>query len=109
MFLVDTNVLSEGRKGTKADPGVVNFLIGAERDIFLPVQVLGELRFGIEKLKRKGDFPQARRVEKWFQTILTQYAPRILTFDQVCAHLLNPFLGDAGPPDANPSTARRVH
>ena len=26
MYLIDTNVLSEGRKGPRADPGVVDFI-----------------------------------------------------------------------------------
>ena len=51
MFLADTNVISELRKGAKADPGVVSLFLGAGQEIFLPVQVLGELRQGIENLK----------------------------------------------------------
>jgi len=51
MFLVDTNVLSERRKGPRADPGVVDFILRAEHELFLPVQVVGELRSGIQSLR----------------------------------------------------------
>jgi predicted nucleic acid-binding protein len=85
MFLVDTNVLSERRKGPKADPGVVRFLDRTEHELFLPVQVIGELRSGIEGLRRRGDLPQALMLETWFQIVLDEFAPRILAFDLECA------------------------
>jgi len=85
MFLVDTNAISELRKGARGDAGVVGLLREAEKSIFLPVQVLGELRYGIERLERKGDLPQARMVEEWFQSVLDIFDQRILGFDAVCA------------------------
>jgi predicted nucleic acid-binding protein len=59
MFLLDTNVVREVRKGQKADPGVVDFVGRAEHELFLPIQVVGELRSGVEALRRRGDLPQA--------------------------------------------------
>ena len=53
MFLVDTNVISETRKGTRADPEVLDFFLGTEEALFLPVQVIGEIRSGIEALQRR--------------------------------------------------------
>jgi predicted nucleic acid-binding protein len=85
MYLVDTNAISELRKGVKADPGVVRLLKGAEQEIFLPVQVIGELRYGIEVLRRRGDLPQAQRLEAWFETLLDTFGQRILGFDSACA------------------------
>jgi hypothetical protein len=87
MFLVDTNAISELRKGAKADPGVVNLLRGAEEEIFLPVQVLGELRQGIENLRHRGDRLQAQRLEEWFQSVLKVFGQRILVFDSACAQI----------------------
>ncbi|MGD0730882.1 MAG: type II toxin-antitoxin system VapC family toxin [Terracidiphilus sp.] len=93
MFLVDTNAISELRKGAKADRGVVNLLKGAEDEIFVPVQVLGELRYGIEKLKHRGDLPQARRLEEWFQSVLKVFGQRILGFDAACAQMWGTLMG----------------
>lgn len=85
MFLLDTNVIGELGKGIKADPGVVNLLKANEDRLFLPVQVIGELRGGIEHLRRRRDVPQARRLENWFELVLETFADRILPFDLTCA------------------------
>jgi predicted nucleic acid-binding protein len=87
MYLVDTNAISELRKGTKADGGVVKLLRKAEEKIFLPVQVIGELRFGVEKLKHKNDLAQARILEEWLQSVVKIFDRRILAFDFTCADL----------------------
>jgi predicted nucleic acid-binding protein len=99
MFLVDTNAISELRKGPKADPGVVRFLKSAEQQIFLPVQVIGELRQGIENLKHRGDLPQAERLQMWFEKVLDVFSPRILVFDLQCAAAWGALMG---PSDQNP-------
>jgi toxin FitB len=85
MFLVDTNVISELRKGNRADPGVRAFLKDNDDSLFLPVQAVGELSFGIESLKRKGDVPQAERVQQWLDSVLETFEGRVLNFDQSCA------------------------
>jgi hypothetical protein len=85
MFLVDTNVISEGRKGPRSDPGVVSFLDRSENELFLPIQVIGELRRGVDILRFRGDLPQALRLETWFHSILKEYQRRILMFDMQCA------------------------
>jgi len=93
MFLADTNAISESRKGAKGNPGVVSFFHESQSLIFLPVQVIGEVRYGIEKLRHKGDFPQARRVEAWLQSILEEYARRIIPFDLRCAQMWGTLMG----------------
>ncbi len=93
MFLLDTNVLSERRKGPNADPGVVGFMEQEEHELFLPVQVVGELRSGIESLRRRGDLPQALRLESWLQFILEKYSFRILAFDLQCAQIWGVLMG----------------
>jgi predicted nucleic acid-binding protein len=93
MFLVDTNVLSEGRKGRKADPGVRDFLERAEHELYLPVQVVGEVRGGIERLRQRGDLPQSLRLEAWYRQILEEYTQRILAFDLECAKLWGALMG----------------
>ena len=85
MFLADTNVISELRKGAKTNPGVVSFFLGAGLEVFLPAQVLGELRRGIENLRYRGDLPQARRLEEWLESVVKEFEQRILGFDSECA------------------------
>ena len=85
MFLLDTNVLSERRKGAMADSGVVDFLNRRDHEIFLPVQVVGEIRSGIEGLRRRGDLPQAQRLEAWLLLILDEFSDYIVEFSLECA------------------------
>jgi toxin FitB len=85
MFLVDTNTISELRRGSKADLGVRTFLKERENELFLPVQAIGELSFGIENLKRKGDLPQAQLLQQWLDSILEMFEERVLSFDRPCA------------------------
>ena len=85
MFLLDTDVISERRKGAKADPGVMDFIDRLDHELFLPVQAIGELNFGVESLRRKGDLPQAERVRQWLDSVLEDFEERILSFDKSCA------------------------
>jgi predicted nucleic acid-binding protein len=85
VYLVDTNVISERRKGRRADAGVASFIDQSENELFLPVAAIGELRRGVEILSKRGDSAQALRVEKWLQLVLEEYEQRILPFDLDCA------------------------
>jgi predicted nucleic acid-binding protein len=93
MFLADTNVISELRKGAKGNPGVARLFHESMPLIYLPVQVIGEVRYGIEKLRYKGDFPQARRVEDWLQFTLVDFKDRILDFNLRCAQMWGTLMG----------------
>lgn len=93
MFLIDTNVISETRKGSRADVGAIEFLRQPEHEIFMPVQVIGELRRGVENVLRKGDTAQAKRLEAWFQLVFEEFAVRILAFDADCALVWGRFAG----------------
>lgn len=85
-FLLDTNVISEVRKGAKADSNLIAFWETiADEDVFIPVQAVGEVRFGIEILRRRNDLPQALLLEEWLKSLLHQYAKQILSFDLPCA------------------------
>jgi toxin FitB len=87
MYLLDTNVISELRKGRGGDPGVHRLLQLKEDQLFIPVQVLGELQFGIESLRRKGDLTESEQLQHWMATVLESFDGRILAFDQSCALL----------------------
>lgn len=88
MYLLDTNIISELRKGARADHGVIAFVRALENTpTFLSVQTIGELRRGIERLKRRGDTPQADQLEAWLSLIVAEYRGRILDFDADCAQV----------------------
>jgi predicted nucleic acid-binding protein len=81
MYLIDTDVVSEARKQSRANPGVRNFLehAAAGRDsLFLSVITVGELRRGVERIRHRGAVNQAGRLENWLESILDEYADQIL-------------------------------
>lgn len=88
MYLVDTNVISEARKGKKANAGVREFwqTIG-EADLYISAQTIGEIRRGVENLKHRGDVPQSRKLEQWLERVVDEYGDRILGFDEECAQI----------------------
>lgn len=80
-WLVDTNVLSELRKGDRADRGVRAWFDDArEDDLFTSVLVLGEIRRGIESIRRR-DVPSAMALEQWLERISIDFAERVLPVD----------------------------
>ncbi len=99
MYLVDTNVLSEERRGNKADKGVDAFLYKWRKSTFIPVQAIGELKKGIEALIQRGDLPQAMRLQAWFENILQTYSERIIAFDLDSALVWGKLMGAS---DQNP-------
>lgn len=77
-YLLDTNVVSELRKGVRGDLGVQAWRRNvAHEETFLSVLVFGELRRGVEKL-RKRDGRTARILEQWMHDLQSTYAERIL-------------------------------
>ena len=80
-LLLDTNVVSELRKGPRADPNVVDWFEGVgEEEIHLSVLVVGELRRGIERLRGR-DVRQAVALEAWLRQVVREHAERILPVD----------------------------
>jgi hypothetical protein len=81
-WLLDTNILSELRKGHRCDAGVRKWVLRIDDEaLFTSVLVLGEIRNGIERV-RIPDEPQALALEQWLLTICNDYADRILPVDQ---------------------------
>ena len=85
-FLVDTNVISEIRKGQGANPGVRRWWTGAEEsEIFLSVLVVGEICRGIEKIRPK-DRNRAAVLENWLQVLQREFGDRLLPVDLKVEH-----------------------
>jgi len=83
MYLIDTNVISEQRKGGRANPGVQTFFKEAyelNKRIYISVIAIGELRRGIQLIRHRRDNQQADLLEKWLQSLLTEYSDNILDF-----------------------------
>jgi len=77
-FLIDTNVLSELRKGRRCDARVRAWALSAKHaQHWISVLSLGEIRKGIELLRNKSP-DQCPAFEKWLAMIETHYAGNIL-------------------------------
>ena len=90
MFLVDTDVICEARKGDKGNAGVRQFFRNASRNsiaLFLSAITIGELRQGVENIRHRGDSAQAARLERWLDRLTVDYADAILPFDQETAQI----------------------
>ena len=88
MFLLDTNVISEIRKGKKAHPGVQHFFETADpNSAFLSVITIGEIRRGVAMLTYRGDLQQANLLDTWLLNLVSEFADRILDFDADCAQV----------------------
>jgi toxin FitB len=78
-YLLDTNIVSEVRKGKRANSNVQAWLDSVEDEaLFLSVLVLGEIRKGIERA-RPQDSAKARALERWLAGLERTYGDRILT------------------------------
>jgi hypothetical protein len=78
-YLLDTNVISELRKGSRCDPAVAAW----EQAELIPqggavsVITIGEIRKGIDLIAQR-DPNQASRLESWLQGLYRNFAARIL-------------------------------
>ncbi|HXY78228.1 MAG TPA: type II toxin-antitoxin system VapC family toxin, partial [Candidatus Acidoferrales bacterium] len=85
MYLIDTNVISEVRKGSRCNPRVAAWYKAIEDDqLYLSVIVLGEIRQGIERVRRR-DPHQAAAIEKWLAGVIDAFGARILPVDSAVA------------------------
>lgn len=77
-YLLDTNVVSELRKGERCDPRVRSWfeLIEPER-LWLSVLVVGEIRRGIEQVRSR-DPRQAASLDAWLAALLAAHGERVL-------------------------------
>ena len=80
-WLLDTNVLSELRKGGRADRGVQAWFGEVnEPELFTSVLVVGEIRRGIELVRRR-DVPSALALEQWLRRLVETFGHRLLPID----------------------------
>ncbi len=86
-YLLDTNVVSEFRKAARANVGVREWRREVAHDeTFTSVIVMGELRQGIEKLRRR-DHEGAHRLDVWFAGIKAAFAGNVLPVTAEVCHI----------------------
>lgn len=87
-FLVDTNVISELRKRDRCNTSVASWYAELPEDsLFLSVLTIGEIRRGIESVRRR-DPRSAGVLDNWLARILHDHAPRILPVSRAIAEEL---------------------
>ena len=85
-YLIDTNIISEVRKGRRCDPNVASWYERIEdASLYLSVLVIGEIRKGIERIRPK-DKTQANAIEDWLLAVDKAFGERILPVDRAVAN-----------------------
>ncbi len=86
MYVLDTNVLSELRKGTKADAAVKAWAASVDAaDLFVSVVSIMELESGVLSIERR-DAAQGALLRAWLeQHVLPEFSARTLPIDTVVA------------------------
>lgn len=84
-YLLDSNVVSELRKGERTDAGVRHWFAGVDdTELFLSVLTVGEIRRGIDSIHRRGR-ARALTLNRWFRALVTEYEARLLPVDRKVA------------------------
>jgi predicted nucleic acid-binding protein len=85
-YLADTNILSELRKKTRCDANVRNWFNQTDGNlIYISVLTIGEIRQGIEKIRRR-DEVAALSLENWLYQIEINACGRILPVTKAIAN-----------------------
>ena len=80
-YLIDTNIISEVRKGKRCDKHVAAWYASiADAELFLSTLVLGEIRKGVE-FARTRDPGKAAALERWLGQVEAAFDGRVLGID----------------------------
>jgi predicted nucleic acid-binding protein len=81
-YLLDTNAISELRKGKRADANVTAWFADvADEEIFLSVLTIGEIRRGIESVRRR-DPDSAAALDRWLNLVSEVHGDRVVPIDR---------------------------
>jgi predicted nucleic acid-binding protein len=98
-YLLDTNVVSELRKGPACAPAIRAWSTSVESaDLTLSVLVLGEIRQGIQALRRRGDRAQADIFSTWLSGLKEEFADRAISVSPSIADRWGELRGNAPVP-----------
>ncbi|MEM1009840.1 MAG: type II toxin-antitoxin system VapC family toxin [Myxococcota bacterium] len=85
-YLIDTNVISELRKRQNANKNLLHwFEQVSEQQLFLSVLTIGEIRNGIERIRRR-DAESAEHLDAWLQQVEDTMAGNILPITRTIAN-----------------------
>ena len=80
-YLLDTNIISEIRKGPRCHTNVAAWYSNLEEEsLYLSVLVLGEIRKSIEGLRGR-DAGKANELDLWLEQLQTSFQSQILPVD----------------------------
>ncbi|MEL6338331.1 MAG: type II toxin-antitoxin system VapC family toxin [Myxococcota bacterium] len=98
-FLLDTNVISELRKGARAHASVLDWYSALDEGaVYLSVLVVGELFRGVERVRRR-DPVSAGKLETWLNSVVSDFSERVLPITEPIARAWGAF----GVPDPVPT------
>jgi predicted nucleic acid-binding protein len=84
-FLIDTNVVSEVRRGARCDARVAAWWESIdEGDLYVSALVIGEIRKGVE-LSRRKDPGKAEALQSWLNAVIAAFGSRVLPIDRPIA------------------------
>lgn len=84
-YLIDTNVISELRKGKRCNRNVSHWFAGiSEEELFLSVLTIGEIRTGIDNIQRR-DTKSASALNRWLAGLTSRFQDRLLPVDRIVA------------------------
>ena len=79
-YLLDTNVVSELRKRDPNPDVLAWYATVTSAELFLSVLTIGEIRLGIERLRRKDEL-QADVLEQWLRGLHVTYQDHLIEVD----------------------------
>lgn len=98
-WLLDTNVISAFGPGKRPiPPGTAAWFRAQTEALYLSTISAAELEAGIAKLRRGGSDRRADNLRRWLDSVLDDYADRVLIFDLAAARIAG-VLGDAAQAD----------
>lgn len=84
-YLIDTNIISEVRKGPRCDAAVAAWYASIDdADLYLSVLVLGEIRNGIERARPR-EPAKAEALDRWLTEVASAFGERVLAIDRAVA------------------------
>ena len=84
-FLIDTNIISEVRKGKRCKPDLLDWWTDVEDDeLWISALVLGEMRIGVERARSK-DPMKAEALDERHKEVLVNFGDRVLPVDLAVA------------------------
>ena len=106
MYLVDTDILSTGAPGRRAQSATLAGWMDEHSDIlFLSAVTVAEICSGIARLRRTGADGRAARLDDWLELVLHLYGERVLPFDTAAARLAGTLMDNARAAGHSPGFA----